>query len=38
MRGTVTFLDADGTVVAQMTGCEAVMDPALQKAFRPAAA
>ena len=38
MRGTITFLDADGTVVAQMTGCEAVMDPALQKAFRPAAA
>ena len=38
MQGTVTFLDADGTVVAQMTGCEAVMDPALQKAFRPAAA
>ena len=38
MRGTITFLDADGTVVAQMIGCEAVMDPALQKAFRPAAA
>jgi NAD(P)-dependent dehydrogenase (short-subunit alcohol dehydrogenase family) len=38
MQGTITFLDADGTVVAQMSGCEAVMDPALQKAFRPAAA
>jgi NAD(P)-dependent dehydrogenase (short-subunit alcohol dehydrogenase family) len=38
MRGTITFLDADSTVVAQMIGCEAVMDPALQKAFRPAAA
>ena len=38
MQGTITFLDADGTVVAQMIGCETVMDPALQKAFRPAAA
>ena len=38
MRGTITFLDADSTVVAQMIGCETVMDPALQKAFRPAAA
>ena len=38
MRGTITFLDADRAVVAQMIGCETVMDPALQKAFRPAAA
>ncbi|MFZ0612079.1 MAG: SDR family oxidoreductase [Desulfobacterales bacterium] len=38
MQGNVTFLDRDGMVVAQMTGCEAIMDPALQKVFRPAAA
>jgi acyl transferase domain-containing protein/NAD(P)-dependent dehydrogenase (short-subunit alcohol dehydrogenase family) len=38
MRGTITFLDADRAVVAQMIGCETVMDPALKKAFRPAAA
>lgn len=38
MQGTITFLDADGAVVARMTGCEAIMDPALQKAFRPVAA
>ena len=38
MHGNVTFLDRDGAVVARMTGCEAVMDPALQKVFRAAAA
>ncbi|MFZ0132910.1 MAG: SDR family oxidoreductase, partial [Desulfobacterales bacterium] len=38
MQGNVTFLDRDGAVVARMTGCEAVMDPALQKVFRAAAA
>ncbi|MFZ0724248.1 MAG: SDR family oxidoreductase [Desulfobacterales bacterium] len=38
MQGNVTFLDRDGAVVARMTGCESVMDPALQKVFRSAAA
>ncbi len=38
MHADFTFLDGAGAVVAQITGCEAVMDPALQKAFKPAAA
>jgi len=35
MRGDVAFLDADDQVVAQLTGYEAVMDPALIRAFKP---
>ena len=34
IRGDFNFLDADGTVVARMTDYEAVMDKALQKAFK----
>ncbi|MEW6079764.1 MAG: SDR family NAD(P)-dependent oxidoreductase [Thermodesulfobacteriota bacterium] len=32
--GDFTFLDADGIVVARMTGYEAVMDKSLEKAFK----
>jgi hypothetical protein len=35
MRGDFTFLDPDGQVVAQLTGYEAVMDPMLNRAFKP---
>jgi acyl transferase domain-containing protein/NAD(P)-dependent dehydrogenase (short-subunit alcohol dehydrogenase family)/acyl carrier protein len=35
MRGDFTFLDADGQVIAQLTGYEAVMDPLLNRAFKP---
>ncbi len=35
LRGDFTFLDANGTVVAQLTGYEAVMDPLLNRAFKP---
>jgi NAD(P)-dependent dehydrogenase (short-subunit alcohol dehydrogenase family) len=34
MRGDFTFLDADGQVIAQLTGYEAVMDPLLNRAFK----
>ncbi len=35
MRGDFTFLDAQGEVVARLTGFEAVMDPVLNRAFKP---
>jgi len=35
MKGDFTFLDSKDTVVAQMTGYEAVMDPQLMNAFKP---
>jgi acyl transferase domain-containing protein len=35
LRGDFTFLDASGGVVAQLTGYEAVMDPLLNRAFKP---
>jgi len=35
MRGDFTFLDADGQVIARLTGYEAVMDPLLNRAFKP---
>ncbi|MFO7708795.1 MAG: SDR family oxidoreductase, partial [Desulfobacterales bacterium] len=35
MRGDFTFLDSKGEVVARMSGCEAVMDPLLNHAFKP---
>ena len=38
MKGTITFLDSDGIMVARIIGCEAVMDQALHKTFKPAAA
>ncbi len=36
MTGNITFLDKDDTVVAQLCGYEAVADPSLFKAFKPA--
>ena len=38
MKGTITFLDGDGIVVARISGYEAVMDQSLYRAFKPAAA
>jgi hypothetical protein len=35
MRGDFTFLDADSQVIARLTGYEAVMDPLLNRAFKP---
>ena len=35
MRGDFTFLDADGQVIASLSGYEAVMDPLLNRAFKP---
>ncbi|HSO62088.1 MAG TPA: SDR family oxidoreductase [Desulfobacterales bacterium] len=35
MRGDFTFLDASGAVVARLVGYEAVMDPLLNRAFKP---
>ncbi len=35
MRGDFTFLDSTGEVVARLTGFEAVMDPVLNRAFKP---
>jgi len=35
MRGDFTFLDADGQVIARLAGFEAVMDPLLNRAFKP---
>jgi len=35
MRGDFTFLDESGTVVARLTGFEAVMDESLNRAFKP---
>jgi acyl transferase domain-containing protein/NAD(P)-dependent dehydrogenase (short-subunit alcohol dehydrogenase family)/acyl carrier protein len=35
MRGDFTFLDADRRVIARLTGFEAVMDPLLNRAFKP---
>jgi hypothetical protein len=35
MRGDFAFLDANGEVIAHMTGYEAVMDPLLNRAFKP---
>jgi len=35
MRGDFTFLDADSRVIARLTGYEAVMDPLLNRAFKP---
>jgi NAD(P)-dependent dehydrogenase (short-subunit alcohol dehydrogenase family) len=35
MRGDFTFLDAAGEVVARLIGCETVMDPLLNRAFKP---
>jgi len=38
MRGDFTFLDASGAVVARLAGYEAVMDPLLNRAFKPSGA
>jgi hypothetical protein len=38
MRGDFTFLDANGAVVARLAGYEAVMDPLLNRAFKPSEA
>jgi hypothetical protein len=38
MRGDFTFLDANGAVVARLAGYEAVMDPLLNRAFKPSKA
>ena len=35
MKGDFHFLDPDHTVVARITGYEAIMDPELYKAFKP---
>ncbi len=35
MRGDFTFLDHDGQVIASLSGYEAVMDPLLNRAFKP---
>jgi acyl transferase domain-containing protein/NAD(P)-dependent dehydrogenase (short-subunit alcohol dehydrogenase family) len=35
LRGDFTFLDASGEVIALLTGYEAVMDPLLNRAFKP---
>jgi len=35
MKGNFTFLDADGVVIAQLHGYEAVMDGSLFKTFKP---
>jgi hypothetical protein len=35
MRGDFTFLDGAGQVIARLTGYEAVMDPLLNRAFKP---
>jgi len=35
MKGDFTFLDSKDTVVARLTGYEAVMDPQLMNAFKP---
>jgi acyl transferase domain-containing protein/NADP-dependent 3-hydroxy acid dehydrogenase YdfG len=35
LRGDLFFLDADGVLVARLTGLEAVMDPLLNRAFKP---
>jgi malonyl CoA-acyl carrier protein transacylase/NADP-dependent 3-hydroxy acid dehydrogenase YdfG len=35
MHGDFTFLDAAGEVIARLTGYEAVMDPLLNRAFKP---
>ncbi|MCU0586111.1 MAG: polyketide synthase dehydratase domain-containing protein [Desulfobacterales bacterium] len=35
MSGDFTFLDAQGGVIARLTGYEAVMDPMLNRAFKP---
>jgi len=35
MRGSFTFLDDEGQVVARLRGYEAVVDPSLYRAFKP---
>jgi hypothetical protein len=35
MRGDFTFLDAASHVIARLVGYEAVMDPLLNRAFKP---
>jgi NAD(P)-dependent dehydrogenase (short-subunit alcohol dehydrogenase family) len=35
MRGDFTFLDAENQVIARLVGYEAVMDPLLNRAFKP---
>jgi hypothetical protein len=35
MRGDFTFIDANSAVVAHLAGYEAVMDPLLNRAFKP---
>ena len=35
IKGYFTFLDADNTVVASITGFEAIVDPALHEKFKP---
>ena len=35
VTGDITFLDANGTVLARMEGYEWTVDPSLQHAFRP---
>jgi hypothetical protein len=34
MKGDFTFIDSEDVVVARLTGCEAVMDASLSKAFK----
>jgi hypothetical protein len=36
LSGDFTFLDAEKTVLAQLKGYEAIMDPSLMKAFKAA--
>jgi hypothetical protein len=38
MRGDFTFIDANSAVVARLAGYEAVMDPLLNRAFKPSGA
>jgi hypothetical protein len=38
IRGSIIFLDSDGKVVARISGCEAIMDQTLHRAFKPEAA
>jgi hypothetical protein len=35
MRGDFTFLDAESQVIAKLVGYEAIMDPLLNRAFKP---
>jgi hypothetical protein len=35
IRGDFTFLDAESQVIAKLVGYEAIMDPLLNRAFKP---